>query len=103
MDRSKWYLSGPITGEPDYMKKFEETERRLEREYRVSVINPARISAALPPDMTYEELISICERLIDKCEVIYLMPGWEKSKGCNYEAHYGRIHGKHLIDAESEK
>ena len=47
----KIYLSGPITGTKDYMKRFAEAEQRL-TERGHSVINPARVCACLPKDTT---------------------------------------------------
>ena len=41
------YISGPITGTSDYMKRFEKAEKEL-TENGYSVINPAKVNAMLP-------------------------------------------------------
>ena len=47
------YISGPITGTSDYMKRFEKAEKEL-TENGYSVINPAKVNAMLPEDATWE-------------------------------------------------
>ena len=44
------YISGPITGTPDYMERFEKAEKEL-TENGYSVINPAKVNAMLPQDV----------------------------------------------------
>ena len=52
------YISGPITGTSDYMKRFEKAEKEL-TENGYSVINPAKVNAMLPEDATWEEYICL--------------------------------------------
>ena len=52
------YISGPITGTSDYMKRFEKAEKEL-TENGYSVINPAKVNAMLPEDATWEEYIKV--------------------------------------------
>ena len=40
------YISGPITGTSDYMKRFEKAEKEL-TENGYSVINPAKVNAKI--------------------------------------------------------
>ena len=45
------YISGPITGTSDYMKRFEKAEKEL-TENGYSVINPAKVNA-MPVSYTH--------------------------------------------------
>ena len=85
------YISGPITGVPDYMENFEQAEKEL-IEKGFAVVNPAKINYGMPEDMTYEEYLEIDIRLIDLCDVVCMLRGWEMSRGANRE--YGYALGK---------
>lgn len=93
------YLSGPITGTDDYMERFEAVENRL-KEQGFSVINPARVTAALPSDLDYEEYMELDFRLLDLCDTVYMLNGWEKSCGANREYGYAMAAGKMIFPEE---
>jgi hypothetical protein len=48
------------------------------------VVNPADICDQLPP-LTHNEYMSICLPLLDLCQCIYMLKGWEKSNGATQE------------------
>lgn len=87
------YISGPITGVKDYMDKFEQAEKEM-IEKGFTVVNPAKINYGMPEDMTYEEYMEIDIRLIDLCDAIYMIRGWEMSRGANREYGYALGKGK---------
>ena len=90
------YISGPITGVSDYMEKFELAEKEL-IEKGFAVVNPAKINYGMPEDMTYEEYMEIDIRLIDLCDAIYMIRGWEMSSGANREYGYALGKGKVIM------
>lgn len=88
------YLSGPISNDPDYIQKFMDADRTLHsRGYQV--VNPAELYRVLPTDATYEEIMQIDLQLMELCETLVQLPGWEKSLGCNRE--YGYALAKDMI------
>ena len=91
------YISGAITGTDNYMGRFETAENDLKLQgYRV--INPAKISANMPGDTGYEDYMKVSFCLLDMCDSIYMLKGWEKSLGANRE--YGYALGKDMTIIE---
>ena len=89
----KIYISGKITGTTDYMKRFERVEEELTKKGYV-VINPAKVNAQLPLQTSYDEYMKMSFCMLDMCMGIYMMKGWEDSKGAKMEHQRAREDGK---------
>ena len=90
------YISGPITNVPDYKDKFDQAEKKLKAMHPdAEIINPTVLSA-LP--LTYDEYMNLDLQLLDMCGAVYMLDGWEKSKGACIE--YGYALAKDLIVLE---
>lgn len=88
MRDNRVYISGPITGIDDYMEHFSKAEKELEAQ-GFGVINPAKVNAQLPADITtYEEYMKMSMVMLNMCTHIYMLKGWEKSPGANREYGY---------------
>ena len=83
----KIYLSGKITGTTDYMERFSAKQMDLESK-GYEVVNPASINSLLPKSTTWKEYMSMCYPMIDMCDAIYFMDGWEESAGAKIEFDY---------------
>lgn len=81
---SKIYISGAITGTNDYMKRFAQAQVELMK-LGYSVVNPTTVNAMLPKDTTWEEYMKMSMTMLEMCDGIYMLDGWEKSKGANME------------------
>lgn len=85
----KIYISGAITNNPDYKEDFERAEDYLQREYpSADIINPALVNSFLPKSTTYEEYMRMSFCMLNMCDSIYMIKGWEKSCGANREYGY---------------
>lgn len=90
------YISGAITGTDDYMERFAKVEERLKKQ-GYSVINPAAVNSMMPADTKYEEYMKMSFCMLDMCDAIYLMKGWENSNGANRERQYALSHNKDVF------
>lgn len=88
------YLSGKITDNPNYKSEFSCAEIFLVQ-MGYMVVNSARLDkvANLLP---YEKYMQICYRLVDVSDIIFMVSGWQKSKGANAELSYAKSLGKEV-------
>lgn len=94
--RGRIYLSGPITGITNYKKDFEVIKIMLMQRGHKNIVNPAELDGVII-NGEYEEYMKMCFALIDMCDVVVLLPGWEKSAGANRELGYAIGQGKRVF------
>ena len=98
------YISGPMTGVVDCRGKFDFAENRLvEKGYKV--INPAYVDDVMP-NAEYEEYMEVDMLLLSTCDAIYMLKGWENSRGANREYGYALAKGMEImfeLPAEGKK
>lgn len=93
------YISGPITNVVDFKEKFSRAETKLKKEHaNAEIINPTMI--VLPESCTHEDYMRIDFMLLDLADAIYMLDGWELSKGACME--YGYAIAKDLLILKEE-
>ncbi|WP_233268176.1 DUF4406 domain-containing protein [Vibrio metschnikovii] len=93
LKQKKIYIAGPMTGLPDFNKpKFFKTEFNLRCE-NYTVLNPA----ILPDGLEHHEYMEICLPMVRVSDAVYMLKGWENSKGANMEHDYARDIGLEVI------
>lgn len=97
--KGKIYISGAINGTKDYLERFEVAEKKLVED-GYSVVNPAKIMSFLPTDTTYEQYMDMGIIMLDMCQQIYMLKGWEKSLGANREFGYALAKGMTILNEE---
>ena len=99
----KIYISGAITGvDPDVCRSaFEIAEKDLKKQGFVPV-NP--LNNGLPDTATYDEHMTRDLEMLSECQGIYMLDGWERSKGCKIEFNFAIAHRIPIaFEAEKEK
>ena len=81
----KIYISGRITGTNDYRERFSEAEELIRRRGHEPV-NPVKLDQIFnPATTTWTQFMLASLGILRACHGIYLMPGWEDSKGARLE------------------
>ena len=78
------YISGKITGTADFMEWFAKAEEKLKAE-GYAVLNPAHANSYMPEDTTWDEYMKVSLTLLQMADAIYMLDGWEDSKGARQE------------------
>lgn len=91
------YISGAITGTDDYQERFADAERKLQQQ-GYDVVNPAKVNDMLPKSFTHDEYMKISLSMLELCQGIYMIPGWEDSKGANMEKKHAYSCGIKIIN-----
>lgn len=89
------YISGKMTNNENYYKEFEKAEQWLILK-GYTPINPARLKDTIH-GLTYEEYMKIDYKLIELCDGIFMIGGWQDSKGACAELSYAKSLGKKVI------
>lgn len=84
--KKRIYISGPITDNPDYKEDFARAEKWLWDNGYVP-ISPAKVNGEIPleAEFTHSDYMDVCMPILHKCDGIYLLKGWQDSKGALIE------------------
>jgi hypothetical protein len=94
---AKIYLSGPITGVPDYQDRFGQIACRAEI-FGHTVIDPSVETAGLTP----KDYMRISIARLEAADEVWLLPGWQNSKGATIEKLYAEYIGLPIKEIEGE-
>ena len=91
----KIYIAGPMTGIPEFNFPVFHALAATLRHEGFTVISPAEID----PDPSREWADCLRRDLPEmlKCDTIYLLKGWDKSKGARLEHHIAEALGMTVI------
>ena len=92
MNKASIYISGPITGDKNFAEHFAGAEKALVMEGH-KVYNPAKLHLVMPRETTHEEYMSICLKMMEQCDTVLMLTGWQESTGASIEFEYAYEHG----------
>lgn len=78
---NKYYLSGPMTGFPNYNRPAFNRMAKLLRSKGFKIENPAEN----PEEKSWEKHMELAIAQIKTCNSIIMLQGWESSKGAKIE------------------
>jgi len=85
------YISGAITGVPNYANLFKYWQEKFDS-YGIRCINPASLNDSIPA-LDYEEYMKIDLTYLSMCDIIFMLNGWQNSKGAQRELKYAIENG----------
>lgn len=91
--KMKIYISGKITGDPNYKEKFKKAVHFLIEnkddffplEKESFIINPAELQ--LPENASWSDYMKIDIKTLLDCDAIYMLKDWKESEGAKLEHH----------------
>lgn len=93
MARKTLFISGKVTGVENYQEKFDRGRAFFES-LGYHVMTPA----LLPPEgWTHEEYMRVCKSMLEVCDTVLFLPGWEDSPGAREEMKTAELLGKHIV------
>ena len=90
--QKKVFISGKITGDPNYREKFDKVEKELTAQGHL-VMNPS----VFPEGFRWEDYMKITLAMLSCCDTIYLMNDWQDSRGAQAEFRYAIEHGQDIL------
>ncbi len=84
------YISGAITGVPDFKKHFTAAANRLDA-LGWLVVNPAELD--LGPGATWQMYMRKCVAMLCDVDEIYMLPNWSTSAGAREERRIAKMLG----------
>lgn len=90
------YISGKITDTFDYLERFSEAESMLSS-LGFDTLNPAKVCDNLPKTFSHDEYLKVCIAMLECCDTIFMLDGWEESKGARKELLFAENNGKSVI------
>lgn len=90
--KKKVYISGPISNSSSYWEEFDTAEYNL-KGLDYIVLNPT----IFPLGLLQADYMRLSMAMIDCCDVVCMLPGWENSDGANAEYFYAKKCGKEII------
>lgn len=96
----KIYISGPITDMPNKnIDEFEKYEQKFNN-LNFEVINPHKLHSPMQIEsFTWSDFMRADIKAMMDCDLVAVLPGWDKSKGANLEVYIARSLAMPIIDA----
>ena len=107
--RPRIYVSGPMCGVEEYQGRFWAFADAIDRCGGYAVVNPAGFAVKDSSNtdlLDRDDWLAIDLKVLEKCDAIFMMPGWRRSEGARMEYEQAKeleltIHGFDLIEEEN--
>lgn len=92
------FLSGKVTGDPDYIGKFDRARWEL-LPYAEAVLSPAVLPAE---GFSHAAYLRITAAMLSECDGVYMLPDWQESAGSRQELKLAKRLGKRVFFSVEE-
>jgi hypothetical protein len=93
----KLYIAGKITGDDDYLEKFNRAALRMRLDGHI-IMSPA----CLPYGFSWDDYMHVCRAMIDVCDGVLFLADWTESRGAREEHEYATDFNK-LVMYDDQK
>lgn len=93
---TRCYISGPVTGIHNFNREEFAAAQNLLTSLGIKVFNPSHIEGPLDPlkdEALWQYYMHFCIRNLPECDSVFMLPGWENSKGAKEEHRLARVLG----------
>lgn len=97
----KYYLSGAISSQPDFVEYFKAHEKLLrENGLCDEIFNPGNVkdSVDLGDDPSWMDYMKYDIKQLMDCDILVLLPNWENSEGAKVEKYLCEKVGINIIE-----
>lgn len=104
MGKEYVYISGAITGTTDYEERFAKTKNELEKK-GFQVCNPVELEPLVKlhsKNPHWADYMRTCIRFFSVCDSIYMLKGWQDSRGAKLEHHIAQELGMKIYYEDKE-
>lgn len=97
------YISGSITNNRNFRYDFDRAAELLKEKFDgCDIVNPAWLHKVYE-NGTHAEYMKICLQLLKMSDTIYMLPGWEVSKGARKEYNFAIRHSITVFFSDKER
>jgi hypothetical protein len=97
MRKMKIFISGPITGIENFNREAFDRAETMLTEQGHAVMNPIKLHPANPNSFSASDYLHICRAMIDCCDTIYFLKGYDRSFGALVEKGYASAQDKQML------
>lgn len=90
------YISGAVTGNPSHVYEFQEAAVFLV-ENGFKPVNPVEIMEPVADLLSYKTVLNADLEILEGCDGVLFLPGWDESRGCRKEHEKATRTGKALF------
>lgn len=96
VERKRIFVCGPMSGLPKMNYPAFNLRARQLRALGHIVENPAE--NPIPPGGAWVDYMRMSITQVTRCDSVYVLPGWENSRGASLEVHIARALGLEVIE-----
>ena len=89
------YISGPMSGYPEYNRSQFTIAAKMLRERGYEVCNPIELDES--PDLAWSDYLRKDIRALMDCTGVITLPGWQESRGASLEVHIAHALGMTVL------